>query len=68
MKIHLDGKVITEARVPAPVIQTQPLMVGKIVVPNQDSFRFTGLMDELKVWDAALDAAEVHKAYQKLKR
>ena len=67
-KIHLDGKVITEARLPAPVIQTQPLMVGKIVVPNQDSFRFTGLMDELKVWDAALDAAEVHKAYQKLKR
>ena len=68
VKIHLDGKVITEARLPAPVIQTQPLMVGKIVVPNQDSFRFTGLMDELKVWDAALDAAEVHKAYQKLKR
>jgi concanavalin A-like lectin/glucanase superfamily protein len=68
VKIYLDGKVITQAKLPSPVLQTEPLMVGKIVVPEQDSFRFTGLMDELKIWDAALDEAEVNEVNQKLKR
>lgn len=68
VNIYLDGKVITQAKLPVPVLQTAPLIVGKIVVPKQDSFRFTGLLDELKIWDAALDAAAIREVYLNISR
>jgi hypothetical protein len=62
--VYLDGQVINKGVLPAAVIQTENLILGKIVVPGQDSFRFTGMLDELKIWDAALPDAAVLAEYR----
>ncbi|MEN3942355.1 LamG domain-containing protein [Prosthecobacter sp. SYSU 5D2] len=64
--VYLDGQVINAGVLPAAVIQTENLILGKIVVPGQDSFRFTGMLDELKIWDAALPATAVLAEYQSI--
>lgn len=64
--VYLDGEVINEGKLPTAVIQTENLIVGKIVVPGQDSFRFTGMLDELKIWDAALPASAVLEEYRSI--
>ncbi len=65
---YVDGKVVVEGRLPAEVLQTENLIVGKIVVPKQDSFRFTGVLDELKIWAGALSAADVRREYERITR
>lgn len=61
--LYLDGKQIKAARLTAPVIQSENLMIGKIIVPRQDSFRFTGVLDELKIWKRALEESAIKQEY-----
>lgn len=68
VSVFLDGRLVATARLPAPVIQTENLMVGKIVVPRQDSFRFTGVLDELKIWNRALDGSIIEQEFLSAKR
>lgn len=60
---YVNGQVAITGRLPAPVIQSENLMVGKITVPKQDSFRFTGVLDELKIWSGPLTAVEVQQEF-----
>jgi hypothetical protein len=61
--VYLDGQRVAEAPLPAPVLQTENLVLGKIFVPKQDSFRFTGVVDELKIWSTALSEVEIRASY-----
>ncbi len=63
MRIYVDGVMVKEGKLATAVMQDAPLMVGKIIVPNRDSFQFTGVMDELKIYDRALTAEEVKLLY-----
>lgn len=65
---YVDGLVVVEGRLPTEVLQSENLVVGKIVVPKQDSFRFTGIIDELKVWAGPLSGAEVKSEYARIRR
>lgn len=65
---YVDGQVAVSGRLPANVIQTENLMVGKIAVPKQDSFRFTGVLDELKIWAGPLTAAAVQREFARAGR
>ena len=58
LTIYVDGNVVAEGTLRADVTQTENLMLGKIVVPKQDSFRLTGAIDELEIWDDALEGAK----------
>lgn len=60
---YVDGQVAVTGRLPAAVIQTENLQIGKITVPKQDSFRFTGVLDELKIWAGPLTAADVQREF-----
>jgi hypothetical protein len=59
LKIFLDGRIVAEAKLPGRVIQSQPLILGKIIVPGRDDFRFTGLMDDLRIWNGPLEEAAI---------
>lgn len=65
---YVDGVVVVEGRLPTDVLQSENLIVGKIVVPKQDSFRFTGVIDELKIWAGPLTGAEVKSDYARIRR
>lgn len=62
---YVNGQVAVTGRLPAPVIQTENLMVGKITVPKQDSFRFTGVLDELKIWAGPITAADIKREFHR---
>lgn len=64
---YVDGVIVVEGRLPTDVLQSENLLVGKIVVPKQDSFRFTGTIDELKVWAGPLTGAEVKSEYARIR-
>ena len=66
--VYLDGQRVAEAPLPTAVLQTENLMLGKIVVPKQDSFRFTGVIDELKVWAGPLAEAEIRAQFQSVRK
>jgi len=66
--VYLDGKRIAEAPLSTAVLQTENLIVGKIFVPKQDSFRFTGSIDELKIWGGALSEAEIRAGFESVRR
>lgn len=68
VRIFLDGRMVATANLPMPVIQSENLMIGKIVVPRQDSFRFTGVLDELKIWNGALDTSAIEREFRSAKR
>ena len=58
---YVDGVRVTSGPLPADVLQEENLMLGKIVVPKQDSFRFTGVIDDVGIWDGALSENAVRE-------
>jgi len=64
VKVYLDGELVTRAELPGSVIQSEPLILGKIVVPGRDDFRFTGIMDELRIWAGVLPADSVRELFE----
>ena len=67
LAIYLDGEPIAKGVMPVEVIQTENLILGKIIVPKQDSFRFTGVIDELEIWDGALPGEEIKRRFQNVR-
>ena len=62
-RIYLDGELLQTGKLPTDAMQDEGLMIGKIVVPKQDSFRFTGCLDELKIWQGALAATGISQMF-----
>lgn len=67
LQVFLDGEKITEKQNKQEVIQDEPLILGKIFVPNKNGFRFTGMIDDLKIWDHALSESEIKAELAALK-
>lgn len=59
MSIFVDGVLVKKGKLPMAVMQDAPLIAGRIEVPGRDTFRFTGVMDELRIYDAALNVEQV---------
>ena len=68
MKIYMNGALVKEAELDAAVIQSENLMLGKINVPDSTAFRFTGMLDELRIYHGALNADEIKTQYENLAR
>ncbi|NOY00542.1 MAG: LamG domain-containing protein [Verrucomicrobia bacterium] len=54
LRIYLDAVLVKTGELATAVLQDAPLIAGRINVPKRDSFRFTGVMDELKIFGGAL--------------
>jgi len=59
---------VTRAELPGAVIQSEPLILGKIIVPGRDDFRFTGIMDELRIWAGALSVESLRDLFEEGRR
>ncbi len=59
MSIFVDGVLVKKGELPMAVMQDAPLIAGRIEVPGRDTFRFTGVMDELRIYADALNVKRV---------
>jgi len=62
--IYVNGEAVKEAELKTAVIQSENLMLGKINVPDKPTFRFTGMLDELRIFKNALSAGEIKTLYR----
>lgn len=67
VKIYIDGNMVIEKQLGEKVIQSEPLIIGKLFVPKRDDFHFTGVIDELKMWDSGLSETEIKNEFENKK-
>lgn len=62
--MYLDGSQVGTLEVPHAIgyATNDPFQIGSI--PNR-SYDFPGLIDEVKLWDVALDATQVQALYDR---
>lgn len=65
VRIYLNGEIVTEKENNVKVIGSEPLILGKLFVPNRNDFNFAGVIDELKIWNSALSEQEVKTEFKK---
>lgn len=64
MEIAINGVLkFEEVNVPAPVMNTEPLVIGNRLNSNYPEY-FNGVMDEIEVYDRPLTNEEVIHLYQ----
>ena len=63
LKIYIDGNMVLEKELPGNVIATEHLILGRLFVPKRNDFRFTGIIDDLKIWDSPITDIEVKEEF-----